>query len=76
MWWHAIRAAWPNYAIPDPVALSQVIKPISVPVEFTEDISLRAASIARNLLLGIRPEHDHDIPKLRKQAWTEVRLKQ
>jgi hypothetical protein len=38
----------------------------------TGEISLRATSIARNLLLGIRPEIDHNISKLRNQAFEEV----
>jgi hypothetical protein len=72
MWWHAIRQAWPQFNIPDPVALSQIIKSIAVPKEMTGEISLRATSIARNLLLGIRPEIDHNISKLRNQAFEEV----
>lgn len=50
MWWHAIRHAWPQIRVPDPDTLENIIKPVHLPHEYRNDISLRAAVIARNLL--------------------------
>ncbi|KAL7421133.1 hypothetical protein Q5752_004018 [Cryptotrichosporon argae] len=73
MWWHAIRLAWPQQQIPHPDMLDYTIKTVGVTPENRNDASLRAAVVSRNLLLGIRPEHEHDLSKLREYIWSEVK---
>lgn len=73
MWWHAIRRAWPSAHVPDPNEMAQVLKPTVLPREFADDVSLRAAVIGRNLLLGIRPDHEHDRAKIRGHIWEEIK---
>lgn len=53
MWWHAIRAAWPEYHIPDPELLKQRVEWVTTPWEERNDNSLKALNYARNLLLWV-----------------------
>lgn len=53
MWWHAIRAAWPEYHIPDPEHLKQRVEWVITPWEERNDNSLKALNYARNLLLYV-----------------------
>lgn len=51
MWWHAIRAAWPEYHIPNPEQLKQRVEWVITPRAERSDNSLKALNYARNLLL-------------------------
>ncbi|RXK38177.1 hypothetical protein M231_04551 [Tremella mesenterica] len=73
MWWHAIRLAWPQYDIPPPENMRQRTEVFDRPVEVKGDNSLLASNIARNLLLGYRPERQTDLNKMRELVWTEVK---
>ncbi|WVF65435.1 hypothetical protein IAT40_000162 [Kwoniella sp. CBS 6097] len=75
--WEAISQAWPQFQIPDMDTLEYSGKQRIVnerrPPEHRHDNSLYAANIARNLLLGYRPERPQDLTKLRELVWAEVK---
>ncbi|KAK8843968.1 hypothetical protein IAR55_006760 [Kwoniella newhampshirensis] len=76
-WWEAIRQAWPQLHIPDMENLERrggqrVINQHRQP-EWRHENSLLAANISRNLLLGYRPERQHDLTRLRELVWAEVK---
>ncbi|OCF35676.1 hypothetical protein I316_02731 [Kwoniella heveanensis BCC8398] len=76
-WWEAIGQAWPQLQIPDMDTLEYSGKQRIVnerrPPEHRHDNSLYAANVARNLLLGYRPERPQDLTKLRELVWAEVK---
>lgn len=72
-WWHAIRKAWPEYAIPEVDTLEHTFKTLPTYPEHSENNSLRAAVVTRNLLLGTRPEAEHDLATVRDYVWREMR---
>lgn len=55
MWWHAIRAAWPEYQIPEPERFKQRVEWVITSWEDKNDNSLKALNYARNLLLCVQP---------------------
>ncbi|WVQ93108.1 hypothetical protein IAU59_000172 [Kwoniella sp. CBS 9459] len=75
--WEAISQAWPQLQIPDMETLEYSGKQRIVnerrPPEHRHDNSLYAANIARNLLVGYRPERPQDLTKLRELVWAEVK---
>lgn len=73
MWWHAIRAAWPGFQAPPIEDLRQRVETFRQPIERRMDNSLIAANIARNLLMGYRPEREGETIKMRELIWTEVK---
>ncbi|WVR08957.1 hypothetical protein IAU60_006016 [Kwoniella sp. DSM 27419] len=76
-WWEAIGQAWPQLQVPHMEILEvkgkqRIVNERRLP-EDRHDNSLYAANIARNLLLGYRPERPQDLTKLRELTWAEMK---